>query len=249
MNKLMNELIRLYGPPTEADGAPVPALRDAAGQVRALLVEVKRPVDWPAVATLYEAVQTELDWPAPAVSVSGQAGFRLWFSLAEAVPPAQAAAMLRGLRQTWLSGLPDRHVWCLPGGDEPVAIEAVPALHAETGKWSAFIDPSMGSMFVDESGLDMAPNLERQADMLAALRSIKPADFQRGLAHCAAAPSAAAAEAPPMSGSPAFTDIGGGYTDPRQFLLAVMNDPAVPARERIRAAKILLQHPVPGDER
>lgn len=37
----------------------------------------------------------------------------------------------------------------------------------------------MGSMFVDEPGLEMDPNWDRQADLLMGLESVKVGDFQR----------------------------------------------------------------------
>lgn len=39
----------------------------------------------------------------------------------------------------------------------------------------------MGSMFVDEPGLGMAPNMDRQADLLVGLKSINTSDFERAL--------------------------------------------------------------------
>ena len=37
-------------------------------------------------------------------------------------------------------------------------------------------------------------------------------------------------------------DVGGGYVDPKSFLLAVMNDPGAAAEHRIEAAKALLPY-------
>ena len=37
------------------------------------------------------------------------------------------------------------------------------------------------------------------------------------------------------------TNVGGGYSDPREFLRAVMNDPGTARTLRVRAAKALLR--------
>ena len=135
-------------------------------------------------------------------------------------------------------------------------IKLVPALHKMSSKWSAFIDPTMGSMFIDEPGLEMAPNLDRQADMLGGLKSIKTVDFERVLAFFAATSERDAELAEqavlsrevavaPMSdtvGARTLLSLGGGYQNPRCFLLAVMNDASVSAQNRIDAAKALLPY-------
>ena len=58
----------------------------------------------------------------------------------------------------------------------------VPALDETTGRWSAFIDPTMGSMFIEETWLEMAPARDKQAGMLAGVESIKAENFQLALA-------------------------------------------------------------------
>lgn len=217
--------------PAAADAA-VPAFDPLApgDATRALLVCCERPGDWQYVEALWQGVQADFDLPAPAISVSGQGGYRLWFALAEPVGVADAAAFLEGLRRRYLADLPAARLHLLPGAAEAPALEAVPALHPATGKWSAFIDPSMGAMFADEPGLEMAPNLDRQADLLAAFASLRAADFQRVLEQLR--PPAAAAEA----------GASGTFADPHSFLLAVMNDSSVDLAQRIEAAKALLPY-------
>ncbi len=269
MNKLISELQRLYFLPEQqwlrpddeaatptrlptADIAPALAgegllsliLADGAGLARVMVVEFKRAADWEQAGLLHQAVQEDLELPAPAISVSAQAGFCLWFSLAEALPVAQIADFLAALRQRYLADLPDARLALLPGATQPSAAPPlVPAFDVASDKWSAFIDPTMGSMFVAEPGLDMAPNLDRQADMLAGCKSIKTADFLRALAtlqsEAAANIEAAAAV---ISKAESRLALGSDYRDPKSFLLAVMNDPTARARDRIRAAKALLPY-------
>ena len=277
MHKLITELERLYflpdqqwhslkldaagAAPGSAEGLLTPAIvaRNLAGEanvaldlvgtdgaVRAMVVDFERAADWERVAELYQAVQDELELPAPALSVSGHRGYRLWFSLAEAVDAAQARDFLAALQRKYLSDMPAVQV-----GLAPAAL--TPGLHLVTGKWSAFIDPTMGAMFVDEPGLEMAPNMERQADLLARLKSIGTTDFQRGLEFLQ--PPAAdlkspvggpvgAVSRPAEEGGPSSEklNLGNQYADPQSFLLAVMNDPAASTDQRIAAAKALLPY-------
>ena len=229
------------------------------GMARAMVVSFARATDWEQVANLYQAVQDELDLPAPAVSVSGRKGYSLWFSLAEALPLAQIQAFLAALRLKYLADIPLAHLELQP---DALAIKTLaPTRHNATGKWSAFIDPSMGSMFIVEPGLEMAPILDRQAGMLAGLKSIKTANFQRALSILQAPseldgePALTLAEAaarlptkvsrpPDLADGYRYSKLGEGntYADPRDFLLAVMNDSSVGVKQRIKAAKALLPY-------
>ena len=229
------------------------------GMARAMVVSFARATDWEQVANLYQALQDELDLPAPGVSVSGRKGYSLWFSLAEALPLAQMQAFLAALRLKYLADIPLAHLELQP---DALAIKTLaPARHNTTGKWSAFIDPSMGSMFIVEPGLEMAPILDRQAGMLAGLKSIKTANFQRALSILQAPseldgePALTLAEAaarlptkvsrpPDLADGYRYSKLGEGntYADPRDFLLAVMNDSSVGVKQRIKAAKALLPY-------
>jgi hypothetical protein len=123
-----------------------------------------------------------------------------------------------------------------------------PALNTLNGKWSAFIDPSMGSMFVEGPWLEMAPNLDRQADMLAALKSIAAADFSRALQmlQTPLEPDDLLPVEPlnpaDEGASTAQLNVGNDYRDPTSFLLAVMNDASASTSQRIKAAKALLPY-------
>ena len=290
MNKLISELQRLYFLQDQqshsqnlndggaiayaAEGPLTPAivtkslageltvglnLVSPAGMARAMVVSFARATDWEQVANLYQALQDELDLPAPGVSVSGRKGYSLWFSLAEALPLAQIQAFLAALRLKYLADIPLAHLELQP---DALAIKTLaPARHNTTGKWSAFIDPSMGSMFIVEPGLEMAPILDRQAGMLAGLKSIKTANFQRALsilqtpseldgepaltlAEAAARLPTKVSRPPDLADGYRYSKLGEGntYADPRDFLLAVMNDSSVGVKQRIKAAKALLPY-------
>jgi hypothetical protein len=284
MNKLITELQRLYflpdqqwhsqqpdasGKPTyPGGGALTPAimasslagettvalqLLGANGMARAMLVNFAKPGDWPQVGNLYQAVQDDLDLPAPAISISGRKGYTVWFSLAEPVPLAQARHFLDALRRKYLADITAVNLQLRPAAEQAIA-KLVPALHTTTGKWSAFIDPSMGAMFVDEPGLEMAPNMSRQADLLAGLKSIKAGDLQRALSVLETATESSGEPDPSPTQRPenlrseaagrtrAMLNVGTNYSDPKSFLLAVMNDPSASARQRIRAARALLPY-------
>lgn len=270
MSKFVQEFQRLYFLPDQPwPGALAPDIPEQsrmeesglafdlvspAGRVRALVIDFARAADWASVAGLYQGLQEDLEWPAPAISVSGQAGYRLWLSLAESIPLAEAQLFLERLRQKYLAELAVSRLALLPvAGESASALTLVPARHLETGKWSAFIDPTMGAMFVDEPGLEMAPNMERQADLLARLKSVGATDFQRGLeflrppADDRKSPVGApvgAVSMPPENGrqSSEKLNLGNQYADPQSFLLAVMNDPAASTDQRIAAAKALLPY-------
>jgi len=232
------------------------------GMARAMIVGFERASDWEQVAKLYQGVQEDLELTAPAVAVSGRAGYQLWFSLTECVPVAQVLAFLDALRLKYLADVPLSSLKFRPDAGEfsttgQSLVNLVPAIHEVTGKWSAFIDPTMGAMFVDEPGLGTAPNMDRQADILSRLKSIKPKDFQRALDILhppieAAPPCAERSAAEQMDGAGESApdvgrmrsklNVGNNYSDPKSFLLAVMNDPSARASQRIKAAKALLPY-------
>ena len=232
------------------------------GRVRAMAVDFDRAADWGQAASLYLALQDELDLPAPAVSVSGQKGYRLWLSLAEPISGALARDFLRALGGKYLADMPVADFRLHPDTNkkafvEPAAIMLVPALHLVSGKWSAFIDPGLVGMFSDEPWLEMAPNMERQADMLAGLKSIESGAFQRALSMLqgqtkADASPAFVVQSPAVCGESASLvvaehagsglKVGNTFSEPVSFLLAVMNDSSLSTEQRIEAAKALLPY-------
>lgn len=190
----------------------------------------RRAADWESVAALWHAAQAELDLPAPAMSIDGE-GYRLWFSLAERVADETARRFIDGLIRRYLAELPDARLHIDFAASPPPA-ELIP-----DERWAAFIDPGLGSMFAAEPWLDMAPNRNQQADLLAALRSIRPAELSHALDRMLAQTSPAAAPAALETLS-----LSGPFTHPRDFLLAVMNDPQAGSLARIEAAKALLPY-------
>ncbi len=272
MNKLMRELQRLYfledggdsngqggdsspggktgkGPEAEAGFRLV----GSDGSVRAMVLAFERSGDWPSVAKLHRGLQEDLELPPPAISVSGRSGYLLWLSLAAPVPFGDAAAFLDALRLKYLADVSPACLCLMPDADDR-PVYPLPALDEATGKWSAFIDPDMGSMFIEEAGLEMAPNMNRQAEMLGRLVSVTNADFRRALDLLRSATTT-----PPANEIPTELEQGGGdfsrlgenlagrtagegFSDPKTFLLAVMNDASAGASHRIKAAKALLPY-------
>lgn len=255
MNKLLTELQRLYELPGLATRESGVVCAD--GRVRVAVVGFERAADWNLAARLYQEVQEALELPAPAVSISGSAGYQLWFSFSEPVPVEQACGFLHLLRDQYLSDMPPGHLGLWPDDSGALPAESrllvlPPALDAKSGKWSAFIEPSLGSMFVEEPGLEMAPNNDRQADLLAGLKSIQQDEYQSTIARLMQQAETTSVTASPddiaqpvdvaLPRSPCGLNLGSGYTDPRSFLLALMNDPAASAEHRIEAAKALLPY-------
>ena len=218
-------------------------LVDAGGSVRVLAVAFEHAADWPHAAELYQAVQDELELPAPALGVAGR--YLLWFSLAQAVPAAQASAFLAALRARYFADLPAKRVTLYPGNGSLARIALIPGRNAASGQWSAFIDPTLGAMFSDDQWLAMAPSPDKQAELLGALKSIAPAVFDAALCtlqNQAASPDVAPAAVGVKKRRRAVLKVGGDYRDPQSFLLAVMNDESASARQRIAAAKALLPY-------
>lgn len=236
-------------------------LLSAEDTVRTMLVVFTRAADWEVAGRLFQAVQDDLGLPAPAISVSGRQGFRLWFSLAEPVPAARARSFLAALQRRYLADAAPADLQFRPDLDAlaatgPALVKLTPALHRASGKWSAFIDPSLGSMFIDEPGLAMAPNMDKQAQILSGIECIKPEAFHRALELLpdpppapASRPEAAATAAAEGGSLPSRLAAGGHFSDPESFLLAVMNDPAASTLERIRAAEALLPKFARGEQK
>lgn len=259
MNRLQTELHRLYDanmphPVGDESASAGFELIDVDGKVRALVLEVAQPAgsDW--ITTLWKGIQDDLDLPAPAIAVSGSDGFQVWFSLSEPVPVEQALDFLESLRLHYLRDIASGNVGMKPAADasaprQAVHTRLVPALQIETGRWSAFVSAGLASVFAEEPWLDMQPGFDAQANLLSSVKSIKPADFQRArnrlrLAGAPAVQNQGSASADATDGATerpnplqasARTD-----SDPRCFLLSVMNDPAAELHLRIEAAKALL---------
>jgi hypothetical protein len=211
------------------------------GSTRAMLIRFTQAGDWEALANLYQAVQEELALPAPALSVSGDQGYGLWFSLAQPVALDAASDFLAALRARYLAELPPARTELLP---DIAKAPAVPAQQAGSNRWSAYIDPTLGAMFSEEPWLEMAPNPDKQADLLVVLESIKAADFQQALAQLQATP-VVPGNTDHASPPGTLLQAGSQFSDPQSFLLAVMNDASASPELRVEAAKALLPYVKP----
>lgn len=244
----LNRLYRCHEHHTSNPPGTEPGLIAPDGTVRALVLELARPADWSLLSTVWRGVQTELELPAPAIAVSGVDGYQLWFSLAEPVTVAQASAFLDALRGRYLGQVAPGRLALLPAVDatSPGHIRhalLVPALQPATGQWSAFVAPDLAAIFAQEPWLDLPPNPEAQAHVLARLECIKPAVFQAALEHLRPAVRTETAPitslASPSVPAPAAP---GNSLDPKGFLLGVMNNTTVELQLRIEAAKALLPY-------
>lgn len=209
MHELIAQLIRLYLPlGTATDGLDqhldgrATRVFDLAqdGAVRAIVV----PFDgrahgdggsaWERLCEVANVLQGELDLPAPAVSIDGASGYRLWLSFGQPVPVATAQRFVDLLCATYCPEVkPPAH-----GVSAPV--ELPPCRNQVTGKWAAFIHPGMGASFADEPALDMTPPAAAQAAFLQGLESIDAAQLQHALAVLQGAP---AQPAPAAASGPA----------------------------------------------
>jgi len=245
MNRLQQELQRLYGP--QADARPsldldASGLVDAQGQVRAMVLELARPADWAALSAVWGGVQADLSLPAPAIAVNGRDGCQLWFSLLEPVRVPQAAAFLDALRHRYLGDIVPVRVAMLPAldaasGGPPRHARPVPALQADSSLWSAFVASDLAPMFADEPWLDMPPNPDGQAQLLAPLKSISPVEFELALQQL----RPTTGPATPGLASNAAAQAAASL-DPKRFLLDVMNNDSLDLALRIEAAKALLPY-------
>jgi hypothetical protein len=199
-HRLLSELRRLFlrpdAPASElaalerqlaGEAAAAPALVDAQGRTRLLAVGLhgvsrgQGDAHCAALLRLGKALMEELGLPEPAFSVNGREGYDLWLPLAERVPADQAREFLDLLRQAWLPDLPAVHL--LPGSEAaPAGVPLPPGLHPATGLWSVFISPGLAPSFSEEAGIDLPPNLDKQAELLARLAPVSLEEFSEALA-------------------------------------------------------------------
>ena len=225
MNKLHAVFQQLYGFSASDNMA-------GDGALRALLLKFGKSSDWQAMNEFCQQVRDRFGLPAPAVSVLAERGFLLWFAFEKPVSSARAMQFAETLVRE-----------CLEDGvrvEVQTACPPTPSLHPESGRWSAFIDPGLVSMFAEDGGLDMEPGKDRQADLLAACEPVSAEQLARVLdsARDAASghlplpvhhPDAVAAEPAEMA---------------RRFLQDVMTNEQVAMKHRLRAAIALLHgHP------
>lgn len=190
MQELITQLLRLYLPP----GAPIPdgleqhlegrttldfALA-ANGATRAMVIPFEPGAErgdadsWQRLCGLAHALQDELGLPAPAVSVSGISGFRLWLSFAQPLPVARAQALYDLLRARYPALI-------LTACSVDTPVQLPPCLQPASGKWAAFINPGMGASFADEPALEMAPPAIAQAAFLEGLDAISSRELEHAM--------------------------------------------------------------------
>ena len=255
MNRLQAEFQRLYLPVVAADPGKDVALSgwvDSQGRVRALVLELARPADWDVLGKTWHGVQVDLGLPAPAIAVSGVDGIQLWFSLVEAVSVASAQAFLAALCLRYLPGVAPHRLALLPAPERSspsgavLHAQSVPAQHAQTGHWSVFVAPDLAPVFADTPWLDSPPGDDGQANLLRGLGSISPAAWAAACQQLEPVAAKPLVETPTPSAVADLADLGqatpAGGTDPRRFLLSVMNDHSVTLALRIEAAKALLPY-------
>lgn len=244
LSRLQKEQARLYGLGSST----------RLESTRSCVLEVLQPENWAVLSRVWQGVQADYGLPAPGIAVSGRDGFQLWFSVASTIAPEQTAHFLQCLRSQYLADVPDRSV-CLhpnPFADTTATsrrtVQPAPIQMEDSDQWSAFLAPDLAPVFNETPWLDFPPNPDGQADVLARLKSMSLEDFESALSRMLAAPGALTAPAPPVAPSIELTEISPcsdvptefTETDPKRFLLRVMNDPSVAMHLRIEAAKALL---------
>lgn len=241
MDRLTTERRRLYLP---LDIDPEHLIDEVglvtpSGLTRAISIELAHPISVDTVGRFWQQLQDDWGLPAPAIAISGSDAYQLWISLDTPIPVNQAHQWTLRLVEHALSDAPHQSVRLWPNA-QGAHTRLPPGLHAPN-QWSAFVSPGLANLFSDERWLETPPSIDAQADLLLRLKPLSGPDLQR----VDQALSAAAAQATPAAQAPSVsTSIGSSpsvpTTDPRSFLLQVMNDPQVDMRWRIEAAKALL---------
>ncbi len=241
MDRLTTELHRLYLPQGLDTEHPVDdaGLVTPSGLTRAISIELAHPISVDTVGRFWQQLQDDWGLPAPAIAISGSDAYQLWISLDTSIPVNQAHQWTLRLVEHALSDVPNQSVRLWPNA-QGTHTRLPPGLHAPN-RWSAFVSPGLASLFSDERWLETPPSIDAQADLLLRLKPLSGPDLQR----IAQALNKAATKATPTPHAPSeLAPIGSSAstptTDPRSFLLQVMNDPQVDIRWRIEAAKALL---------
>lgn len=230
-------------------------LLSADGQVRAMVLALGQPADWALLSVVWRAVQEDMGLPAPGIVVSGADDFQLWFSLQEPVGASDAFTFVSALRQRYLGDVIDARLAIWPdasslaaGGVPAWGLQGMPGQEIRSGQWSAFIAPDLAPVFVDTPWLDIPPNQDGQAELLSRLQCISMAQWrawQKGQASIPTSSSVA-----DVAASLECRHLPGlQQSDPRRFLLDVMNDASLDMALRIEAAKALLPYAIGPKER
>lgn len=192
MQNLITELTRLYLPSgtssaemlaqrLQGQATLATRLTTDDGLTRAVLISFDKMAGsgedqhWTRLCVVANALQAQLGFPAPAVSISGANAYGLWLSLEVPTPVAQVQEFTELLRAAYF---PDMDFRPDTAG---ASVELPPCLHADTGRWAAFIHPGLGASFSGEAGLEMAPPFAGQAAFLEGLQSISETQFLSAL--------------------------------------------------------------------
>ncbi|TWI67431.1 hypothetical protein IP91_01544 [Pseudoduganella lurida] len=215
MHELIAQLLRLYLPAGAAPEGLEAHLDGRAtrsfdlvrnGAVRCIVLPFEGASGgWERLCEVANAVQGALGLPAPAVSVSGTTGFRLWLSFARPLAVADAQRFADLLRAT--------HCPEVPRQDVTAPVELPPCRQGATGKWAAFIHPGMGASFAEEPALEMAPPSAAQAAFLHGLESIDAAQLHHALAVLQPAVAAAPALPQPQAAQASYGQPSGVQQD------------------------------------
>lgn len=249
-HRLQAEQHRLFGFEIASDGVLSPSHMSSAGvATRCMVLGLGRPGHWDPLLRVWEGVQSALSLPPPAIAVDGVDGYQLWFALAEAVPVHDARRFLGLIAARHLANVGPACVRCVPAIDGPGGLSEsgllpVPAKQPVSGHWSAFVSPDLARIFEGEPWLEREPSPDAQADLLSRLVPASASAFGRALVLLAGEGEVAAATPSPTPVESARPAAGASpvVTDPREFLLSVMNDATVDMRIRVDAAKALLPH-------
>lgn len=243
-----------------------------AQPVSVMVMALTQSATWKELSQVWRGVQGELGLPAPAIAVAGAGGMQLWFSLAEPVAAWRALAFLDALRARFLPDVQAVRIRCasyrgLRQASTHLAVihdpaddlRPIPAPLDEPGHWAAFVASDLVAVFEDTPWLDVEPSEEGQATLLRGLAVMENAAFEQAFLELSLPDGF---ETGPQGAGPAVDDarmaeasgvhpsqlmspsglVAGAETDPRRFLLQVMNDSTVALSLRVEAAKALLQH-------
>lgn len=183
MDKLFSQLQRLYlmpgTTPAERNRQGLVSLVSGEGLLRAIVIDFASlqggaaEQHWLNLCAVANALQETFGFPAPAVSITGDSGYRLWLSLAEPIPEHDARRFVALLGE---AHFPDM---VLPISEQ---LQLPPAVSPASGKWAGFIHPGMGASFAEEAGLEVEPPAHAQLAFLEGLESIAKAQFEDALA-------------------------------------------------------------------
>lgn len=198
---------------------------ERSGSTKTLLISVAAEERNALIEMLNQFAEDDL--PIPLVSIGPSHGFTLWVVQKNPISTTEAIELVDGLRNRYLSLLRQESVMLHTG-----QVDCVPQ-SVDGQRWSAFIDPTMISMFMDEPWLAFPPNLDQQAQLVSRVQPVAGDALRRVL----------------FKDKTGFVEIASTsdkspqeQISPKDFLLGVMNNASLPMADRIAAASALLNH-------